>query len=131
MGADVIKVEPPMTGDLSRSMGGASLRMTGRDNAPFFALNRNKRSVTLDLKVAADRARFLALEAGRRAGGELPPGVISARARLSDAGDREPATGLRQHTGFGQRGPADRPGFDLIAQGIGNHERHGEPGGGR
>ena len=48
LGADVIKVEPP-GGDLSRSMGGAELEMPGDDNAPFFALNRNKRSIVLYL----------------------------------------------------------------------------------
>src|SRR5262245_36970662 len=60
LGADVIKVEPP-AGDLSRSMGGRHLQMRGKDNAPFIALNRNKRSVVLDLKAPADRDRLLAL----------------------------------------------------------------------
>src|SRR3954463_12502485 len=60
LGADVIKVEPP-AGDLSRSMGGAALRMTGDDNAPFFALNRNKRSIVLDLTRDGDRAICMAL----------------------------------------------------------------------
>lgn len=45
-GADVIKVEPPGTGDLTRAMGGGS-----RGMSPTFAIiNRNKRSVVLDLK---------------------------------------------------------------------------------
>ena len=60
MGADVIKVEPP-TGDLARSMGGVQLRMRGDDNAPFFALNRNKRSIVLDLTRNRDRDVFFAL----------------------------------------------------------------------
>src|ERR1044071_8420723 len=60
LGADVIKVEPP-TGDLARSMGGAQLRMRGDDNAPFFALNRNKRSIVLNLTLEHDRAVFMAL----------------------------------------------------------------------
>src|SRR3954465_2906847 len=62
LGADVIKVEPP-AGDLSRTMGGAQLRMTGDDNAPFFALNRNKRSIVLDLTEPRDRDVFHALAA--------------------------------------------------------------------
>ena len=45
-GADVIKVEPPDTGDLTRALGGKS-----RPISPFFStLNRNKRSVVLNLK---------------------------------------------------------------------------------
>src|SRR5215212_11509099 len=60
LGADVIKVEPP-SGDLSRSMGGTALRMKGDDNAPFFALNRNKRSIVLDLTRENDRAVFMKL----------------------------------------------------------------------
>ncbi|MEP7348107.1 MAG: CoA transferase, partial [Gemmatimonadaceae bacterium] len=61
LGADVIKVEPPGVGDLSRSMGGTKLQMVGDDNAPFFALNRNKRSIVLDLKQDRDRTVFLTL----------------------------------------------------------------------
>src|SRR5215211_5513060 len=55
MGADVIKVEPPGSGDSSRrSMG----------TAAFLAVNRNKRSVALDLKDASQRAAFLRLADG-------------------------------------------------------------------
>src|SRR5687767_10340737 len=57
LGADVIKVEPP-GGDLSRAMGGHRLHMKGKDHAPFLALNRNKRSVVLDLKQPGDLERF-------------------------------------------------------------------------
>ena len=60
LGADVIKVEPP-AGDLSRSMGGDRLRLRGNDHAPFLALNRNKRSIALDLSTERDRAACLAL----------------------------------------------------------------------
>ena len=48
MGADVIKIEPPGIGDSTRkSMG---FRLKGDDSPGFLALNRNKRSVALDLK---------------------------------------------------------------------------------
>ncbi|MCC6772507.1 MAG: CoA transferase [Gemmatimonadaceae bacterium] len=133
MGADVIKVEPPVTGDLSRSLGGVTLRMKGSDNAPFFALNRNKRSVTLDLKVADDRARFLAL--AQRADvlvENFRPGVMQ-RLGLDypTLATVNPRLVYASISGFGQRGPyADRPGFDLIAQGMsGIMSVTGEPGG--
>jgi crotonobetainyl-CoA:carnitine CoA-transferase CaiB-like acyl-CoA transferase len=59
MGADVIKIEPPRVGDSTRhSMG---FRLKGEDSPGFLALNRNKRSITLDLKDEADREVLYAL----------------------------------------------------------------------
>ena len=58
LGADVIKVESPDGGDMTRRMGGAGMQIAGGDNAPFLALNRNKRSITLDLKDAEARESF-------------------------------------------------------------------------
>jgi formyl-CoA transferase len=121
LGADVIKVEPPATGDLSRSMGGEGLRMKGRDNAPFLALNRNKRSVVLDLKDAGDLESFHALVRSADVVVEnFRPGVTR---RLGI--DYETLSGIEPRivyasiSGFGQTGPyADRPGFDLIAQAM-------------
>jgi len=132
LGADVIKVEPP-GGDLARSMGGAQLRMPGDDNAPFFALNRNKRSITLDLSTDRDRVVFMAL--ARTADVVIEsfrPGVTK---RLGVDYDAVAAVNPRiiyaSISGFGQTGPyADRPGFDLIAQGMsGIMSVTGEPNG--
>ena len=120
LGADVIKVEPP-NGDLSRSMGGRRLQMKGKDNAPFFALNRNKRSVVLDLKEPGDRDRLLALLRDADVLVEsFRPGVAE---RLGVGYERVQAVNERlvyaSISGFGQTGPwADRPGFDLIAQAM-------------
>lgn len=132
LGADVIKVEPP-TGDLSRALGGAQLRMTGDDNAPFFALNRNKRSIVLDLTAERDHATFLALvETADVLVESFRPGVMKRLhadyARLSALNPRLIYASI---SGFGQTGPyADRPGFDLIAQGMsGIMSITGEPGG--
>ena len=133
MGADVIKVERPGTGDLSRRMGGAGLRMPGADNAPFFALNRNKRSIVLDLRVQQDRETLFALvETADVMVESFRPGVTvrlgidyAAVARI------QPRIVYASISGFGQTGPwADRPGFDLIAQGMaGLMSVTGEPGG--
>ena len=132
LGADVIKVEPP-SGDLARSMGGAELRMPGTDNAPFFALNRNKRSVVLDLTQPRDHSVFEALvKTADILVESFRPGVMK---RLG--ADYETMSALNPRliyasiSGFGQTGPyADRPGFDLIAQGMsGVMSVTGEPGG--
>lgn len=56
-GADIIKVEPPMLGDLARHMGDTRNGM----GAMFSTLNRNKRSLVLDLKDSADMDIFLQL----------------------------------------------------------------------
>src|SRR4051812_1421042 len=119
MGADVIKVEPPLVGDSSRrSMG---FRLKGDDSPGFLALNRNKRSIVLDLKVPADRDIFYALaktadivvENGR-------PGVAD-RLGIGYETLRAINPGLiyASISGFGAGGPwAMRPGYDLIAQAM-------------
>ena len=119
MGADVIKVEPPGVGDSTRrSMG---FRLKGEDSPGFLALNRNKRSIVLDLKAPEDRETFYALvktadvlvENGR-------PGVTD---RLGIGYETLRAINPRlvyaSISGFGPSGPwAQRPGFDLIAQAM-------------
>jgi len=120
LGADVIKVEPP-EGDLSRRMGGAQLRMRGEDHAPFLALNRNKRSIVLDLHVEEERNRLLELAATADIMVEsFRPGVVGRFGVDYDAVSRfNPGIIYASISGFGQTGPyADRPGFDLIAQGM-------------
>jgi crotonobetainyl-CoA:carnitine CoA-transferase CaiB-like acyl-CoA transferase len=56
-GADIIKIEPPMVGDLARHMGD----IRNGVSAMYATLNRNKRSLVLDLKDAADMDIFLQL----------------------------------------------------------------------
>jgi formyl-CoA transferase len=132
LGADVIKVEPPH-GDLSRSMGGAALRMPGGDNAPFFALNRNKRSIVLDLAADPDRAVFMALVRTADVLVEsFRPGVTRRLGVDYDTlAPLNPRLIYASISGFGQTGPyADRPGFDLIAQAMsGIMSVTGEPNG--
>lgn len=119
MGADVIKIEPPRTGDSTRhSMG---FRLKGEDSPGFLALNRNKRSITLDLKDEADRAVLYALvQTADIVVENARPGVAK---RLGIDYDTLAALNPRliyaSISGFGQTGPwAQRPGFDLIAQAM-------------
>jgi formyl-CoA transferase len=112
MGADVIKVEPPGTGDQTRhSMG----------DAPFRAVNRNKRSITLNLKDDEDRATFHKLVATADVVTEnYRPGVAARLgADYETLRERNPRLIHASISGFGQTGPyAQRPGYDLIAQGA-------------
>src|SRR6188474_1167587 len=117
LGADVIKVEPP-GGDLSRSMGGRRLHMKGKDHAPFIALNRNKRSIVLDLKLPADRDHLLTMLADADVLVEnFRPGVAERLGMgFATVASRNPRLIYASISGFGQSGPwADRPGFDLAA----------------
>jgi crotonobetainyl-CoA:carnitine CoA-transferase CaiB-like acyl-CoA transferase len=119
MGADVIKVEPPGSGDQARRAMG--FRMRGEDTAAFLAVNRNKRSVALDLKDEAQRAAFRRLAATADVVLEnFRPGVterlgIGYETLSAD----NPGLIYASISGFGQTGPsAMRPGYDLIAQGM-------------
>jgi formyl-CoA transferase len=131
MGADVIKVEPPGTGDQARR--GLGPAMKGDDTAAFLAVNRNKRSVALDLKDDAQRALFRRLAATADVLVEsFRPGVTE-RLGIDHAtlGAAHPRLIYASISGFGQTGPAaNRPGYDLIAQGMaGVMSVTGEPGG--
>lgn len=133
LGADVIKIESPGTGDISRRMGGARMKLKGADHAPFFALNRNKRSVVLDLKHEVDRESFYGLvRSADMVVENFRPGVTK---RLEIDYERlalvRPNLIYGSISGFGQTGPyADRPGFDLITQAMaGVMSVTGEPGG--
>jgi crotonobetainyl-CoA:carnitine CoA-transferase CaiB-like acyl-CoA transferase len=119
MGADVIKVEPPEVGDQTRrSMG---FRMKGEDSPGFLALNRNKRSITLNLKSEAGRRVLYRLaETADVLVENNRPGVV-ARLGVDYAALAKinPRLVYASISGFGQTGPwAQRPGFDLIAQAM-------------
>jgi crotonobetainyl-CoA:carnitine CoA-transferase CaiB-like acyl-CoA transferase len=130
MGADVIKVEPPEGDSTRRSLG---FRMQGDDTAAFLAVNRNKRSLTLDLKAAEHQAVFHRLV--RDADVVLEnyrPGVAARLgADWETLSEVNPRLVYASVSGFGQTGPyAQRPGYDLIAQGLaGVMSVTGEPGG--
>ena len=119
MGADVIKIEPPGVGDSTRrSMG---FRLKGEDSPGFLALNRNKRSVTLDLKNPEDREVLYALVKTADVLVEnARPGVSKRLAMDYDTLNKiNPKLIYASISGFGQTGPwSQRPGFDLIAQAM-------------
>jgi crotonobetainyl-CoA:carnitine CoA-transferase CaiB-like acyl-CoA transferase len=131
MGADVIKVEPPGTGDQARRAMGFSMK--GEDTAAFLAVNRNKRSVALNLKDDAHRDVFYRLaDTADVLVENFRPGVTARLGIDYDTlKERSPRLIYASISGFGQTGPyAMRAGFDLIAQGMsGVMSVTGEPGG--
>jgi formyl-CoA transferase len=116
LGADVIKVEPPDGGDQTRRAMG--FRMKGDDSFGFLNMNRNKRSITLDLKADEDRGIFFRLAQTADVIVEnYRPGVMK-RLGIDYEAVRAVNPGIiyASISGFGQSGPwSQRPGFDLIA----------------
>jgi formyl-CoA transferase len=130
LGADVVKVENPDGGDLVRSTG----PFLDGESSGFVRLNRNKRSLALDLKSEQGKEAFRKLV--RRADilvENLRPGTMSDLgldyARLSELNPRLVYVAA---SGWGQDGPyAQRPGLDIMAQAMsGLMSITGEEGGG-
>jgi crotonobetainyl-CoA:carnitine CoA-transferase CaiB-like acyl-CoA transferase len=122
LGADVIKVENPHGGDDTRGWGPPFVDPADgeRESTYFLSTNRNKRSVTLDLKDERGKAALHALV--RRADvlmENFRPGVLDrlgfSQQRLAEINPRLIVLSI---SGFGHDGPeAGRAGYDQIAQG--------------
>jgi crotonobetainyl-CoA:carnitine CoA-transferase CaiB-like acyl-CoA transferase len=124
LGADVVKVEPP-DGDATRGWGppwvGDETAGT-RTAAYYLAVNRNKRSLRLDLRANAGREVLRRLLAGGDVFIEnFRPGSLG-RLGFDDATitSINPALIHLAITGYGTSGPAaDRPGYDFVIQAVG------------
>ena len=138
LGAEVIKVEQPGSGDESRSYEPVAEQNGQRDSAYFFACNRGKRSVTVNLRHKDGQA--LVRDLIRHCDAVLenfPTGTLK-RYGLDWEALRaiNPRLVMLSCTGFGQTGPwSHRPGYDLIVQGMSGFmsitgEADGKPGGG-
>jgi crotonobetainyl-CoA:carnitine CoA-transferase CaiB-like acyl-CoA transferase len=130
MGADVIKVEKLQGGDDSRSFGPPFI---AGESAAFLAINRNKRSVTLNLKSEEGRDVFRRL-AGRSEilVENFRPGTMEGLGLHYEAIHRiNPTIIYCSISGFGQTGPyRTLGGFDLVTQGMsGLISVTGHPGG--
>jgi len=114
LGADVIKVERPATGDDTRGWG-PPFDDRG-ESAYFLSINRNKKSIALDLSSAQDRALIAALLA------EADVAVDNFKRGTLERYDLAPTRFLAQRpalvwctiTGFGPE--SDRPGYDYVVQ---------------
>jgi crotonobetainyl-CoA:carnitine CoA-transferase CaiB-like acyl-CoA transferase len=113
LGADVIKVEKPETGDPFRAFKG------GLYSPHFQTYNRNKRSIALDTAKPADRAVFHDLIRGADVFIQnFRPGVAEKLgAGADELGRINGGLVYCAITGFGQSGPSrDRPAYDTVAQ---------------
>lgn len=129
LGANVVKVERPETGDDTRGWGPP---FVGGDAAYFLSLNRNKRSVVLDLQ--SDRGRSAARELALRSDvlvENFRPGLMERFGLgYEDLSAEHPGLVYCSLTAFGQEAGAERPGYDIIVQALsGLMSFTGHPGG--
>ncbi len=130
LGADVVKIERPGSGDLVRSTG----PFLDGESSPFIRINRNKRSLALDLKAPEGREIFLRLAAGADIIVEnLSPGSMAGLGlTYATLSAEHPELIYVAASGWGQDGPyAQMSGLDIIVQGMsGIMSITGEPDGG-
>ena len=118
-GADVIKIEKDKVGDLSRWSVGAD--PDGLNNPVFCSLNRNKRSLALDLKREGARAAVLSLIDGADVVvNNFRPGVMERMGfGYDDLKERNPRLIYAVGTGYGLSGPYEsKGGQDVLAQAV-------------
>ncbi|MBT9330829.1 CaiB/BaiF CoA transferase family protein [Paracidobacterium acidisoli] len=120
MGARVIKIEKPETGDLCRDLYISNLELDG-DSTLFHSINRNKESFAADLKDDAGRAAVLALiDRADVVLHNFRPGVIEKLGLdYETVSARRPRVVYGEISGYGRSGPwAKKPGQDLLVQSL-------------
>ena len=121
LGADVIKIEVPLTGDMAREFGENDSLRSAHMGPSFVAQNAGKRSITVNLKDEAGAEVFERLVRSADVLLEnMRPGVLSrlgfSPQRIADINPRLVYCAL---SGFGQTGPlSTRPAYDQIIQGF-------------
>lgn len=121
LGADVIKVERPGTGDLSRKMGADPAMGRRNMGASFLSSNAGKRSITLNLQQARGRELFRRMVKDADVVFENFRPDVMARLGLGydDLKEINPGLVYCAVSGFGQDGPlSGRPAYDQIIQGY-------------
>jgi crotonobetainyl-CoA:carnitine CoA-transferase CaiB-like acyl-CoA transferase len=125
LGAEVIKIERPKTGDDTRSWGPPWLKdargADTRESAYFLSVNRGKKSVTVDLsKPDGQRlVRALAAKSDVVIENYKVADLVRYGLAYDDVRKVNPGIVFCSVTGFGQDGPyAQRPGYDFIFQGM-------------
>ena len=120
LGAEVIKIEKPVTGDICRELYVSDCSIEG-ESTIFHAINRNKKSAVYDLKNDADLERFRVLLAKADVMmHNFRPGVMDRLGLgYEQVSALNPGIVYAELSGYGQDGPwKDRPGQDLLLQAV-------------
>lgn len=120
LGARVIKIERPQTGDLCRQLYITNLEVDG-DSTLFHSINRNKQSLAADLKNEADRAMVSRLIAEADVLIQnFRPGIMERLGfDYESVRKLNPRLVYGEVTGYGKKGPwRNKPGQDLLVQSL-------------
>ena len=119
-GADVIKIERPKSGDLSRNVFGGRGEVS-QNNPVFCSLNRNKRSITLNTKTdAAKNVIYELIKTADVVVNNFRPGVMTRMGfGYEKLKEINPGIIFAAGTGFGSKGPySHKGGQDVLAQAM-------------
>lgn len=121
LGADVLKIERPGTGDESRKWGPPFLsNSSSSDSVYFMACNRNKRSVCVDLKLGRELIYDLARHSDVLVENYVPGKLSAMGLGYEQLQEVNPRLIYCSVTGYGATGPySQRPGYDVIAASMG------------
>lgn len=132
LGAEVIKVEKPGSGDESRKWGPPFLP-NSNDAVYFLSQNRNKKSACIDIKKGAHIIRELAIKSDVLVENYVPGKLSEYGLDFESIKKVAPNLVYCSLTGYGSEGPyKNRPGYDVIAASVGGllhitGEKHGPP----
>jgi crotonobetainyl-CoA:carnitine CoA-transferase CaiB-like acyl-CoA transferase len=116
LGADVVKVEHPAGGDPTRQWGPP---FNGPDSTYYLAINRNKRSVTLDLtsELGCEAVHRMLADADVVVENFRPGSSLAERFSYRQLSETYPGLVILHISAFGETGPLrDEPGYDMVAQ---------------
>ncbi|XP_076763458.1 succinyl-CoA:glutarate CoA-transferase [Xylocopa sonorina] len=119
LGAEILKVERPGAGDEARKWGPPFLK-GAKDSTYFLCVNRNKKSICIDLKEGKDIIYELAKKSDVLIENYVPGKLKTMGLGYEDISKVAPHLVYCSLTGYGYEGPyANRPGYDVIAASIG------------
>lgn len=119
LGAEILKIERPGGGDEARKWGPPFYKGT-RESTYFMSVNRNKKSVCIDLKKGRDIIYDLAQKCDVLVENYVPGKLSSMGLGYDDIIKVAPHLIYCSLTGYGSQGPyANRPGYDVIAASLG------------
>ena len=130
-GAEVIKIERPQGGDLARGVRSIKAVPVGDWNQYFLVINRNKKSMAVDLKEERGREILhkLVKESDVFLSNLSPKNLASWQLSYDDLHQINPRLVYAMTTGYGPHGEITKPSFDMTVQALtGLMARQGEPG---
>ncbi|XP_033333295.1 succinyl-CoA:glutarate CoA-transferase isoform X1 [Megalopta genalis] len=119
LGAEVLKIERPVSGDEARHWGPPFIKGT-QDSVYFLSVNRNKKSICIDLQQGKDIIYELAMKSDVLVENYVPGKLSKFGLGYKEISKVAPHLIYCSLTGYGYEGPySNRPGYDVIAASVG------------